>query len=304
MKVVTLGGGTGMPIVLEACSELPVDVTAISAVTDNGRPSGKIRENYGIPATGDIRRAVTSLCPDDKVAAAYEPRLPDGMSVGNVVIAREAVRVGFLEAIENFRYMLNAQGRVLPASDEVCDIVAYFTDRTICCGESEIRNQDAFIDTIFFRPESPSVPAQTIQSIKDADFLVIGPGSLFTSVLAVLAIPDITRAINDSQGKVIYICNLATQPGQTDYYTVDDHCDEIEDYVGIDEVIVNTGIPEQEVLDRYISEGCEPVEVDFHEDHYTYADLIDNNFYSEWNKKPLMRHSTYKLKKVLKEMVI
>lgn len=304
MMVVAIGGGSGMPIVLDACSELPVDITAISAVTDDGGSSGKIREEYRIPGTGDLCRAITSLCPDTRVASAFEKHLPDGVAVGNLVIAREALRVGFLEGIENFRYLLNAQGRVLPASDEICDIVAYFADQTICCGEEEIQEQDAYIDSIYFRPENPSVPRQTVESILSADYIIIGPGSLFTSVLAVVAIPEITLAIDNSDARVIYTCNLATQLGQTDYYTVDDHCDEIGDYVRIDDVIVNTGVPDQAVLDRYIEEGSEPVEVDYHEDRYVYADLIDNQFHTEHNKPSLMRHSSYKLKKVLKEILL
>ncbi len=280
MNVVSIGGGTGLSSLLKGLKKLVPeyikDLSAIVTVADNGGSSGRLREEMGIPAPGDIRNCIVALAEDEDILTKiFQYRFEEGKglkghSFGNLFLTVLTKITGnFLEAVETTSDILKIKGKIIPSTEKSVDLVAKFSDGKIIRGETQITEYGkkliAKIEKIWLEPSDVEAPKEAIEKILNADIITLGPGSLYTSVIPNLLVKDIADAIVKSKAVKIYISNVMTQYGETDGYSASDHIKAIEEVVGkhfIDIAVVNTQLPPDEVLKRYLKEHAEPVVVD------------------------------------------
>ncbi len=280
MKVVALGGGTGLSSLLRGLKTLVPekidDLSAIVTVADNGGSSGRLREEMNIPAPGDIRNCIVALAEDEDILSkVFQYRFQEGEglkghSFGNLFLTVLTKITGdFLEAVEITSDILKIKGRIIPSTDEIVNLVAEFSDGKIIKGESEIteygKQLKAKIKKIWLEPEDVKAPPEAVEKIMNADFVLLGPGSLFTSIVPNLLVKDIREALLKTKAFKIYIVNVMTQYGETDGFSASDHVKALHEVVGkpfINGVILNTQLPPDDVLKRYLQEHAEPVVAD------------------------------------------
>ncbi|HEX2040948.1 MAG TPA: uridine diphosphate-N-acetylglucosamine-binding protein YvcK [Acidimicrobiales bacterium] len=227
-RVVALGGGHGLAATLQAARRYAGEITAVVSVADDGGSSGRLREALGIPAPGDIRRCLVALAePTSLWAATFEHRFEAGElrghAVGNIVIAGLAAAAGgdFVAALEEAARLLGAAGRVLPATTAPVVLKATAADGEV---EGQVRvAQTGRIAEVGLVPPDPEPPAAVLEAIATADQVVLGPGSLFTSVLAAVAVPAIREALAATAARRVYVCNLRPQVPETEGYDVAAH---------------------------------------------------------------------------------
>lgn len=240
LNVVTIGGGTGLSTLLRGLKLHPIGITAIVTVADDGGSTGRIRQEYDIPAPGDIRNCITALADNESlVNKLFQYRFDKegsqlaGHSFGNLFItALSQVTGSFEQAVIESARVLAIRGRVLPSTLENVTLCANLVDGSTICGESTIGHDKPPIKKVFLLPESPSGYEPALGAIVNADLIVLGPGSLYTSVLPNLMVEGVIEAIRWSRGTVVYVCNVATQPGETDHFTAKDHIQTIIDCLG------------------------------------------------------------------------
>lgn len=219
-RVTVVGGGHGLAAVAAALRDEPYELTVAVTVADYGGSSGELRRRHGGPAVGDLRRALIALAGEEAplARALARPVTVDGIGrhpLGNLIIRRLADTLGGLaQAGEWLRLELGIRAQVLPATVEPVSLVADVGARTIV-GESAIGTSHALIGRIRFSPERPRVTPAVLEAISSSDYVLLGPGSLFTSVLAVCALPDVSVALAATPAHIIWICNLEQQPGET-----------------------------------------------------------------------------------------
>lgn len=273
-RIVVMGGGTGLSVMLRGLKEKPLDITAIVTVADDGGSSGILRNELHMPPPGDIRNVLTAL-------ADVEPLLSNmlsyrfsngsglaGHSLGNLILAAITDISGdFVTAVRELSRVFAVRGRVLPAADQAVVLHAEMEDGTIVTGESKIPEARGKIKRIFLEPEEVEPLPEACEAIREADAILIGPGSLYTSIIPNLLVPKLTEAVLSNKNAIkIFVCNVMTQPGETDNYTVSDHLQAIYDHVGhhlFDYVIVYDGEIPTQVQDFYAEQGAKPVEVDW-----------------------------------------
>jgi uncharacterized cofD-like protein len=314
MKVVAIGGGTGLSTLLRGLKyfvpDIIQDLTAIVTVSDNGGSTGILRKELKIPAPGDARNCITALAEDEDILTkVMQYRFEEGEglkghSFGNLFLTVLIKITGdFLEAIEITSKILKIKGHIIPSTDSMINLVAEFTDGNIIKGEVEItqygRKLIAKVKRIWLEPEDVRAPQKAVDSILDADMIILGPGSLFTSIIPNLLIKDIREAVLNSKAFKLYICNVMTQYGETDDFTASDHVKALNKIATGDEgstflnaVLLNTTIPPDEVLKRYLKENSEPVVADVGNlsrmGLTVYAkDLLDEGNYARHNPKKL-----------------
>ncbi|HKG28501.1 MAG TPA: uridine diphosphate-N-acetylglucosamine-binding protein YvcK, partial [Thermomicrobiales bacterium] len=227
VNVVAIGGGTGLATLLRGLKRHDVSITAIVTVADDGGSTGKIRSAYDIPAPGDIRNCLVALADDESlVSRLFQYRFTqvgselDGHSLGNLFItALTKVTGSFDRAIIESATVLNIRGRVLPSTLENVRLDAELTDGTMIQGESKIQYKEAPIHRVRLSPENPAAYLPAVTAILNADLIVLGPGSLYTSIVPNLLVPDIVRAVRASSAPKVYVMNVATQTGETDRFT-------------------------------------------------------------------------------------
>ncbi|HHW98155.1 MAG TPA: YvcK family protein [Firmicutes bacterium] len=271
-RLVVIGGGTGMPVLLRGLKELTSNLTAIVTVADDGGSSGRLRGEFGILPPGDIRNCLTALATaEPMLEQLFQHRFNtgsglDGHSFGNLFIAAMSEITGDFEAaVKESSKVLAVRGRVLPVTLDNIVLCAELTDGSIVCGESNIGAAQAPIQRVFTLPAEAEPLPEALEAIREADAIVLGPGSLYTSVIPNLLIPGVAEAIAASQATKIYVCNVMTQPGETTNYTAADHLKAILDHTRpglLDCVLVNTAPIDPELLARYEAEGAAPVAVD------------------------------------------
>jgi uncharacterized cofD-like protein len=288
-KVVAIGGGTGLPSVLRGLKAYTSNITAVVTVADDGGSSGRLRREQGVLPPGDLRNNIAALADDESLMTRlFQYRFDTGdiggHSFGNLFITALAGVTGSTEtALIETERVLNIQGRVLPATLDDVNLVATMhlnnMAQTIRVkGESQISKTGGRIVRIELSPDDAVAYSDSVTSILEADLVVIGPGSLYTSILPNLLVPGITRALRNTSAQKVYICNVATQPGETEGYTVAEHVMALEQHVGPDVfqiVLANNAYPlENAGVTRYVM----PVPPD-HEilKRYTilYTDLTD-----------------------------
>jgi uncharacterized cofD-like protein len=240
LSVVTVGGGTGLSTLLRGLKLHPIGITAIVTVADDGGSTGRIRKEFDIPAPGDIRNCITALADDESlVNKLFQYRFEkegselSGHSFGNLFItALSQVTGSFDRAVIESAKVLAIRGRVLPSTIENVTLCAELVDGSTVCGESTIGHDKPPIKRVFLTPHNPGGYEPALGAIVNADLTVLGPGSLYTSVLPNLMVEGMIEAIRWSRGVVVYVCNVATQPGETDHFTAADHIRTIIDCLG------------------------------------------------------------------------
>ncbi|WP_170008161.1 gluconeogenesis factor YvcK family protein [Bacillus fonticola] len=271
-KVVVIGGGTGLPVLLRGLKHFPIDLTAIVTVADDGGSSGRLREELDVPPPGDIRNVLAALSEvEPLIEEMFQHRFTterelSGHSLGNLILAAMTSITGnFMNAIQELSKVLNVRGQVLPAANQSVVLHAEMNDGTIITGESQIPKVKKTISRVFLTPNDVQPLPETIRALHEADLIVIGPGSLYTSILPNLLVPHIGEALLSTTAKKIYLCNLMTQAGETHNYTASDHVKAIYSHIGlpcVDAILLhNQSIP-TEIQAKYVEEEAQPVMYD------------------------------------------
>lgn len=277
-KIVCVGGGTGLSTLLRGLKLFSEHITAIVTVADNGGSSGQLRREMGILPPGDIRNCVLALAEiEPLMEEVYQYRFSEGslkgQNLGNLIIAALTdISGSFEKAVEQLSDILAVKGKVLPVTNEKIELMATYADGSRIFGEEEIVYQNKVsrkkIQTIEMLPKTPLANTKAIQALEEADIIVLGPGSLYTSLIPNLLVKGIPEAIRAAKAKVIYIGNLMTQPGETDFYCLSDHIDAIERILGkkaIDIIAIDGNSLSSESLQFYEADDSYPVRNDLQE---------------------------------------
>ncbi len=258
IRVVTVGGGTGSSVLLRGLKRYAdrIDITAIVTTFDDGGSSGKLRNEFGVPALGDIRRCIAALLPPDRedstIGWMLEHRLTsDGLlndhSLGNLMLLSAWQRSESLsEAIDSIADSFNLIGRVVPVSDEPSDLCAELEDGELICGESAVgeRNEDLFGSSRIYLDPPVMANPDALVALREADVVILGPGDLFASVIPNLLPDGVIEAISESSGRILQVCNIAAKPGETVGYTASDFVKSVNRYLesgrkGVDAILVD-----------------------------------------------------------------
>jgi uncharacterized cofD-like protein len=264
LRITGIGGGTGLPVLLRGLvQEEHVDITAIVAVSDNGGSSGRLRKSFDMPAVGDLRNCLVALAEHGStLAGLFQHRFSgsclEGHALGNLIVAALHQQTGNLQhALEIARQLLALNGRVLAVTEIPIMLSARFADGSMVHGESEITAANKRVERISLEPDNPAASAGVLEAIHLADAIVLGPGSLYTSVLPNLLVAGVAGAIQRSNAIKILLCNLMTQPGETDQFSASDHLWAVESYLGggaIDMCVVNSA-SESALAKQYLEAG-------------------------------------------------
>ena len=280
-KVVILGGGTGTSCIVRGLKYFPIDLTCIITVSDNGSSTGRLRKEFDTPAVGDIRKVLSNLSTlPTEVRDVMEYRLKsnselNGHAIGNLVLTSLINETGNLKkSIEYLSKILDVKAKVLPLSEDYLTLMGRTVDDEIIEGEEQITKAGKKYKEFFYK-EEPHILPEVFKAIKEADLIILSTGSLYTSVMPHIISKDICNAIRNSKGKVMYICNVMTQPGETDGFGVSDHVKALEHYLGenqIDVVVASNTQISKEMVDKYAyEEQKDPVRID-------YENIIKHNY--------------------------
>lgn len=303
-KIVAIGGGTGLSMLLRGIKKYTNNVTAIVTVGDDGGSSGRLREEMGILPPGDIRNCIAALADDeDMITELFQYRFKngeglEGHSFGNLFLtALCAITGDMFRAVKESSNVLNIIGVVLPATLDDMKLAAEFEDGRVIHGESNIPEAHGKIKRLFTEPAHCKALPEAIEAIKDADLIILGPGSLYTSVIPNLLVDGIVDAITKSTAKKIYVCNIMTQPGETDNYSVASHVNALISHAGgkkiIDAVLVNDSLPDN-MSDGYAKSGSIPVNLDMENIAPIGIEVVSQKLLQE-NKQGLVRHSSHRV---------
>ncbi len=305
INVVAIGGGTGLSHLLRGLKQHDIDITAIVTVADDGGSTGRIRREYDIPAPGDLRNCMVALADDESlVNQLFQYRFDrdgsdlKGHSLGNLFItALTQVTGSFEQAVLEFGRVMNIRGRVMPSTLENIDLCAELMDGSVIRGESKISDDMAPMRRIFLSPENPKAYAPALDAIVNADLIVLGPGSLYTSVIPNLLVNGVLDAIKWARGTTVYACNVATQKGETDHFSAVDHIAAVIEYVGrgnLDYAVVNSNRATAEAIRPEL--GVQAVLDDGQIAIYDGVRIVGADVISDVNP---LRHDPAKLSKVL-----
>jgi uncharacterized cofD-like protein len=274
-RIVVIGGGTGLSVMLRGLKQKPLDITAIVTVADDGGSSGILREELQIPPPGDIRNVLSALADTEPLLAeVLNYRFSNGAglaghSLGNLILAAMTDITGdFVTGITELSRIFAVRGRVLPAANQAIVLKAEMVDGSIVVGESTIPKSGLAIRKVFIEPADVEALPEAVQALQEADAILIGPGSLYTSIIPNLIVPKLAEVIVASKAVKLFVCNVMTQPGETDDYSVSDHLAAIHAHIGhnlFDYVIVNDGEIPPEVQGLYAEKGATPVHLDLEE---------------------------------------
>lgn len=272
-KIVVIGGGTGLSVLLRGLKEYTSNLTAIVTVADDGGSSGRLRGDLGILPPGDIRNCLVALADkeplmEELLQYRFSAGELAGHSIGNLLLAALTEITGGIDhAVRSLSKVLAIRGRVLPATLTDITLCAELNDGTVVQGQSKISRSAGRIKRVFLKPARCLPLAEALVAIRTADAVVLGPGSLYTSIIPNLLVKGIPEALARTRAIKIYVCNVMTQPGETGGYTVSAHLRAIQEHAGelIDYAVVNTGQVPYRLRARYRQEGAEPVVADFDE---------------------------------------
>jgi len=270
-RIVVIGGGTGLSTVLRGLKTYPFDITAIVTVADDGGSSGRLRDDYDIPPPGDIRNVIAALSDTEPLfEQMFQYRFSNnnsktlgGHSLGNLMLAALTEITGdFNLAISEMSKVLKVHGKVIPAANKQVTLHAELENGMFIEGESRIPKANSPIRRVFLSPKDVKPLPSAIQAIKQADIILIGPGSLYTSIIPNLLVKEIASAVVNASAEKIYICNLMTQPGETLGYRASDHVNAIHNHTGekfIQSILINNQDLPRNVSELYLEEKAEPV---------------------------------------------
>jgi uncharacterized cofD-like protein len=305
-NVVAIGGGTGLSNLLRGIKDFTSNTTAIVTVADNGGSSGKLRDELDILPPGDIRNCLVAL-------ADKEPLMEDlfqyrfhkagdlrGHSFGNLFIAAMTEVLGdFEEAVEESSKVLAIRGKVLPSTNEKVNLAALYEDGTEIIGESEIPNTEKNIKGVYLKPSNVEITKRAQEALLEADYILVGPGSLYTSLLPNLLVKGMVESIKKSKAKKIFITNVMTQPGETTGFTAYDHIKTVYDHVGkdiFDYIIINKNGSDKKLLEKYAEQGAYPVKEDLDKLNKLNIKIVEGKLLQS---KDYIRHDPHKLAETL-----
>ena len=298
--IVAIGGGTGLSVLLRGLKQHTRRITAVIGVTDDGGSSGRLRREMGIIPPGDFRNCIVALSDEDSLLKElFQYRFPEGSelqghSFGNLFIAAMTdVTNSFEDALTESSRILSVTGQVVPATIENVNLSVKLADGRFIKGESNVKESSSEIEELFIDPPDAEASPAAIKAIGEADLIVIGPGSLYTSILPNLMVPGIVDAISESKGIKYYICNVATEIGETQHFNVVKHIDVLERYLGsgiLDMTIANDNI--DDIGGQFLGEAVDP-NTDSTKHLIATSDLLD--------KEHKVRHDSGKLAKFIME---
>ena len=308
-NVVVIGGGTGLSVMLRGMKQIEnIDLTAIVTVADDGGSTGRIRRQFHIPAMGDVRNVMCAMAEEESIFTSlmnyrFDGDCDDvgGHNLGNLILTAMTKTTGsFMEAIRTFSKFLNVKGQIIPSSLQVITLYAVMEDGTIVRGESNIPNFNNRIEKVFYQ-QRVEPTREALQAIHEADVIVYGIGSLYTSIMPNLIVDGVLEQLRSNPVKKIYFCNAMTQPGETDDFTLEDHVAATQKHSfseAVDIVITHNNRAQRHILEKYKDMGSEPVRVAQEEHSYQilYRDVL--NFDDD-----LIRHDSNKIRDVLGEII-
>ena len=312
IKVVTIGGGTGLSVLLRGLKKYPLEITAVVTVADDGGSSGKIRSDMNIPSPGDIRNVIAALSDvEPYLEKMFQYRFDSGEvkghPVGNLMIAAMTdIHGDFSTAVKVMSRILNVRGTVLPTTNDIATLNAVLSDGEIIRGESSITKAGGVIDHVYITPSRVKPNEDVLRAIEEADYIIMGPGSLYTSIIPNLVISKVSEKIRESNAKKIYVCNVMTQHGETDNYTVSDHIVAINKHVEaniFDLVIANSREFDDSILSKYHKEKQEPVKIDHEKIEALGIKLIKNNDVGIVDNNTI-RHNADKVSELIYDYII
>lgn len=314
-KIVAIGGGTGLSTMLRGLKYYTSNITAIVTVADDGGGSGDLREDLGILPPGDIRNCILALSDTEPLMEELlQYRFKDGrlknQSFGNLFLAAmDGISTTFEEAVQKMSSVLAVTGKVIPVTLENVVLKAELQNGNIVEGESmipeEALRQKSPIQRVFIEPKDARALKEAVNAIREADAIILGPGSLYTSVIPNLLIKDISSALKRTTAIKIYVSNIMTQPGETDNYAVSDHIKAIFRHAGdevIDYVIVNNGGVEEGLQGKYKEEESHMVNVDIDVINSMNIKRIDGDLINI--KNGFIRHNSEKLASMIIETIM
>lgn len=307
-KVVVLGGGTGISYLLKGLKDFPLDITAVITVSDNGRSTGKLRKEFHTPAVGDIRKVISSLSNIDKpIKEMMEYRFNtssdlDGHALGNLVLTAMLDITGSLkESIASLSKLLDVKHTVLPISeDSSLTLMGLDKDGNIVEGESEITEANRQFEKIYYK-EEPKVLKEVLEALQNADLIIFSMGSLYTSILPNIICKEVKAVLTKTKAPIMYLCNVVTQPGETDGFNVSDHVKLLNRYLEnkkIDAVIAsNTEIDKDIAMKYSTAEQKEPVKIDYENIEKIGVELIEDDLIVVEDN--ILRHNSLKLSSII-----
>lgn len=310
-KIVIIGGGTGLSVLIRGLKKHPVDITAIVTVADDGGSSGRLRDELKIPPPGDVRNVLAALSDvEPMIEELFQHRFTttgdlSGHSLGNLMLSAMTTITGdFYRAIIEMRKVLNVRGKVIPAANQSVVLKAELEDGTIVSGESKIPYSGKKIERVFLAPNNVEPLNEAISEIERADLIIIGPGSLYTSILPNLLVQKIGETVVSSNAKKVYVCNVMTQAGETLNYTASDHVKALYQHLNndfIDTIIVNEGKIPTKILKRYSEELAEQVLIDVDDLTELGLEVLTRPIIKYENN--VIRHDTVKLAEILYKLI-
>ncbi|AKL86462.1 putative cofD-like protein [Bacillus atrophaeus] len=310
-KIAIFGGGTGLSVLLRGLKHKPVDITAIVTVADDGGSSGRLRDELQIPPPGDIRNVLAALSDvEPLVENLFQHRFNKGSdltghSLGNLILAAMTNITGdFFHAVTEMSKVLNVRGRVLPAANTSVILHAEMEDGQVVSGESTIPSYGQRIKRVFLTPEKIDPLPETLEVIRGADLIIIGPGSLYTSILPNLLVPKIGEEVLKASAKKVYICNVMTQPGETLNYSAADHVKALNDHMDrpfIDTILINNEDIPDEIKQKYAMELARPVDFNVDDLKTMGLEVIRDRIVTY--KNDVIRHDTHKVASLLVDLL-
>lgn len=310
-NIVVIGGGTGLSSMLSGMKTIEdVNITAVVTVADSGGSTGRLRDVYNIPAIGDIRHVLTAMAQAENEAVFHDlmnyrftgSEDIGGHNLGNLIfLALMDITGSFTGAIDAISDVLNVKGRIVPSTLDTVTLYAMMKDGTLVRGEESIPRAKNNINRVFYQ-QKVKPDQEALQAIMEADLIIYGIGSLYTSILPNLIIPEISQAIHDNPCSRIYFCNAMSQQGETDNYSVEDHIRAIEQHSfknSVDLVVVNQSYVPKSVLRSYEKEGSYPVELKQREHDYG----IMKRLLIQFDAQGRIRHNPEAVKQAVKEIL-
>ena len=307
-KVVIIGGGTGLSVMLRGMKHIDdIQLSAIVTVADDGGSTGRIRDSYQIPAMGDIRHVMCAMAEEESIFTDLmnyrfggEGDIA-GHNLGNLLLLALSQTTGsFMEAIRTFSRVLKVRGKIIPSTLEIVTLFAIMEDGTIVRGEDNIPKFRNHIDRVFYQRDIKATK-ESLEAIREADLIIYGIGSLYTSIMPNLIIDEIRNELIANPCRKVYFCDAMSQPGETDHYSLEDHVNAILHHAyadAVDIVVTNNNTFSKEMLDKYSAMGSAPIPI--REQRHPYLvlqrDLMDMD-------DALIRHDSQKVKAVVEEIL-
>lgn len=310
-NIVVIGGGTGLSAMLSGMKKIQdVNITAVVTVADSGGSTGRLRDAYNIPAMGDIRHVLTAMAQEENEDIFRDlmnyrfsgSKDIGGHNLGNLIfLALMDITGSFMGAIDAISDVLNVQGKILPSTLDTVTLYAMMEDGTLVRGEESIPKAKNSINRVFYQ-QKVHPDQEALEAIEKADLIIYGIGSLYTSILPNLIIPEISQAIHDNPCSKIYFCNAMSQQGETDAYSVEDHIRAIEQHSykdSVDLVVVNQSYIPKSILAAYEKEGSYPVALK--EEEHDYG--VMKRMLIQFDAQGRIRHNPEAVKEAVEEIL-